>query len=42
MNMNPAHWHLLVTHIPIIGGMFSIFILSYAIIKKENQVLRLS
>ncbi|MBS1519249.1 MAG: hypothetical protein JSS91_14280 [Bacteroidetes bacterium] len=36
--MNGAHLHLILNHIPIIGSLFSIFILIIGIIKKSDDV----
>jgi len=40
--MNPAHWHLLFNHLPIVGSMFTLFVLGYGIIFKNNSIIRLS
>ena len=40
--MNPAHWHLAVNHLPIIGGMFASLILTYGIVFKNESIIRLS
>ncbi len=42
MNTNAAHWHLLVNHLPIVGGMFGILILLWGIIRKNNLFVNLS
>lgn len=42
MNINAAHWHLLVNHLPIIGGLFGIIILLWGIIRKNASIINLS
>ncbi len=42
MNTNAAHWHLLVNHLPIVGGMFGILILLWGIIRKNEPIVNLS
>ena len=40
--MNPAHWHLLVNHLPITGSIFGILILGYGILRKSDAVIKVS
>jgi uncharacterized membrane protein len=40
--MNPAHYHLLINHFPIIGLFFGIGILIYGLIKKNSLLLNIS
>lgn len=40
--MNPAHWHLVVNHLPIIGGIFASLILIYGIVFKNESIVKLS
>jgi uncharacterized membrane protein len=40
MNLNPAHWHLLVNHIPITGGIIAILVLLYGILRKSEAVIK--
>jgi uncharacterized membrane protein len=42
MNMNPAHWHLLVNHLPIIGGLFATLILLGGILRRSTPIANLS
>ena len=42
MNLNPAHWHLLVNHLPIIGSLIGLFILGYGILSKTEVVVKMS
>ena len=42
MEFNPAHWHLIFNHLPIVGGMFASLILAYAIIRKNKSIIQLS
>lgn len=40
--MNPAHIHLLLNHIPVLGTSFGIVLLIYAIVRKSDEAKRLS
>ena len=40
--MNPAHLHLAVCHLPVIGLAFSMLVNIYALITKSKSTLRLS
>lgn len=40
--MNPAHWHLVVNHLPIVGGVFTTLILIYGIVFKNESIVSLS
>lgn len=40
--MNPAHWHLVANHLPIIGGIFASLILIYGIVFKNESIVNLS
>lgn len=40
--MNPAHYHLLINHFPIIGLFFGIGILIFGFIKKNSLLLNVS
>lgn len=42
MNINPAHWHLLVNHLPIIGNLFSILILLLGMFRRSIPIVNLS
>lgn len=42
MNMNPAHWHLLVNHLPIIGGLFATLILLWGMLRRSLPIINLS
>lgn len=42
MNMNPAHWHLLVNHLPIIGGLMATFILLWGMLRRNVSIANLS
>jgi hypothetical protein len=42
MNLNGAHWHLLVNHLPIIGGLLAMLILGYGLIRRNPAVIQLS
>ncbi|MBW3628550.1 MAG: hypothetical protein KY464_04555 [Gemmatimonadetes bacterium] len=40
--MNWAHTHLLVNHIPILGGVFALLLLAWGWIRREAPITRLS
>lgn len=40
MNLNPAHWHLLVNHLPITGSIFALLVLAYGILRKSDAVIK--
>lgn len=42
MNLNGAHWHLLVNHLPIIGGLLATLILGYGLFRRNQSVVQLS
>ena len=42
INLNPAHWHLLVNHLPIVGSIIGLFILGYGIFSKAEVVIKMS
>ncbi len=40
--MNAAHFHLVINHVPIIGSMMAIFVLIVGMIKKSDDVKKVS
>jgi uncharacterized membrane protein len=42
MQLNGAHWHLLVNHFPIIGSLLALLILGYGLIRKNTPIIQLS
>ena len=42
MNLNPAHWHLIVNHIPITGSIIALLVLAYGILSKSEAVIKAS
>ena len=40
--MNWAHTHLLVNHIPILGGIFAVLLLAWGWIRREASIVHLS
>jgi uncharacterized membrane protein len=40
--MNPAHWHLMITHIPVLGPCFGLGLLLLGIIRKSDELKRAS
>ena len=39
MNMNAAHWHLIMNHIPIVGSFFASLLLIFGLLRKSNSVI---
>lgn len=42
MQLNGAHWHLLVNHMPIIGSLMATLVLSYGLLRRNNAIVQLS
>ncbi len=42
MTINGAHWHLLVNHFPIIGGLMATTVLGFGLFRNNESVIRLS
>jgi hypothetical protein len=42
MNLNGAHWHLLVNHVPIIGGLLATGVLGYGLFRRNESIVQLS
>lgn len=40
MNLNSAHIHLLLNHLPIIGTLFGFFLLAAALVRKSDELKR--
>lgn len=40
MNLNPAHWHLLVNHLSITGGIIFLIVLAYGFLRKARPLLK--
>jgi len=40
--MNAAHLHLLVNHFPIVGNVFSVLFLAWALIKKKKELMQMA
>src|SRR5450759_768574 len=40
--MTAAHVHLLLNHIPILGSIFSLLVLSYGILRKSDEIKKTS
>ncbi|MBS1809969.1 MAG: hypothetical protein JST84_17545 [Acidobacteria bacterium] len=40
--MNPAHWHLLLNHIPVIGTFLGVLLLLYGLARKSDEVKQAS
>ncbi|CCH03498.1 hypothetical protein FAES_pFAES01004 (plasmid) [Fibrella aestuarina BUZ 2] len=41
MSINGAHWHLLVNHLPIIGGLLATIVLGYGLFRRNEAIIRL-
>lgn len=41
MTINGAHWHLLVNHLPIIGGLMATLVLGYGLFRRNETVIKL-
>lgn len=41
MTINGAHWHLLVNHLPIIGGLMATLVLGYGLFRRDETVIKL-
>ena len=42
MNLNPAHWHLLLNHLPVVGSLFITLLLAYGLARKSAAVITAS
>jgi hypothetical protein len=40
--MNPAHLHLMITHVPVLGSVFGFFLLVLALLKGDQDLKRMS
>jgi hypothetical protein len=40
MNLNPAHIHLLVNHIPVFGTIFAALLMAWGLARKSEEVVR--
>ena len=41
MNLNPAHLHLMLNHIPLFGAAFATLLIGWGLLRKSEDVLRL-
>lgn len=41
MNLTGAHWHLLVNHVPIIGGLMATIVLGFGLFRSNASIIRL-
>lgn len=41
MELNPAHLHLMVNHVPVFGMLFSALLIAWGLLRKSEDVLRL-
>lgn len=39
--MNGAHWHLLVNHFPIIGGLVATIVLGFGLLRRNEAIVKL-
>jgi hypothetical protein len=42
MELNPAHWHLVLNHIPVLGPFFLVLLLAIALIKRSRELARVA
>ncbi|MBO0952204.1 hypothetical protein [Fibrella forsythiae] len=42
MAMNGAHWHLLVNHFPIIGGLMATIVLGFGLFRRNDAIIKLA
>jgi len=40
--MNPAHWHLAMNHIPVLGTAFGLGLMAWALIRKSEELKKVS
>ena len=38
--INPAHWHLILNHIPVVGSAFALGLLGWAIFRRSDELKR--
>ena len=38
--INPAHWHLMLNHIPVVGSAFAFLLLGWAIFRRSEELKR--
>ena len=41
MNLNPAHLHIMLNHIPLFGSLFAALLIAWGLLRKSEDVLRL-
>jgi hypothetical protein len=41
MNLNPAHLHIMLNHIPVFGSLFAALLIAWGLLRKSEDVLRL-
>jgi len=41
MNLNPAHLHIMLNHIPLFGSLFAALLIAWGLLRKSEEVLRL-
>jgi uncharacterized membrane protein len=42
MTMNPAHWHLMLNHVPVLGTAFGMALIAWALVRKSEELKRVS
>ena len=38
--MNAVHWHLALNHLPVVGSVFAILLLGWAVYRRSDELLR--
>jgi len=41
MNLNPAHLHIMLNHVPLFGSLFAALLIAWGLLRKSEDVLRL-
>jgi hypothetical protein len=37
MTMNPAHWHLMLNHVPVLGTAFGMALIAWALVRRARN-----
>ena len=40
MELNPAHWHLIVNHIPLLGPFFLALLMTIGLVRRSREMIR--
>ena len=39
--MNPVHIHLFLNHVPVLGNVFAVILLAYALLRRSDELIRI-